>query len=57
MEKRLEIKTKEEGVFKEESNKRFDPKYALGEEYLDSLKCRCSCAPSPGPYCGKARQH
>jgi len=29
----------------------FNPQYSLREEYLDSLRCRCSCAPSPGPYC------
>ncbi len=35
----------------------FNPQYSIVEETFDSMKCRCSCAPSPGPYCGPSKNN
>lgn len=48
------IKTIENVAFdsKEYKNsEEFNPQYEIQDEQFYSMKCRCSCAPSPGPYC------
>ena len=54
--KNLEMKLKETNLnLGKPKNQPFDPKYIILEDYSNSMKCRCSCAPTPGPYCPPSR--
>lgn len=44
------LKAQEYGVAYTEG---FNPDYSIQEENFDSMRCRCSCAPTPGPYCNQ----